>query len=120
MARGSTAAGRGSWRGRPPDPPLPPRLSPASAPGGGAGGGPPGRAGSWGGPWSLPMPPGPAGLGPLDAHIQREARYAATGRRTARARQRVPYAELRAGGYLPLVTSFWAIQDGSAAYDTLV
>ncbi|MDP9074737.1 MAG: hypothetical protein M3N98_11290, partial [Actinomycetota bacterium] len=50
----------------------------------------------------------------------REARYAATGRRTARARQRVPYAALVESGYLPLVSAYWAMHDGTAHFDALV
>ena len=46
-------------------------------------------------------------LKPLDHHIQREARYAATGKRTARARSLVPYAALVEAGHVPLVTAYW-------------
>ena len=70
--------------------------------------------------WFLPLLDGPAGLEPLDAHVQREARYAATGRRTARTRQAVPYADLVAAGHLPLVPAYWALRDGPAAYQALV
>ena len=74
---------------------------------------------SWG-TWFLPMLTGVDGLSELDAHVQREARYATSGRRDGRAHRRVPYSALAAGGYLPLVSSYWAMQEGVAAYDTLV
>jgi hypothetical protein len=70
--------------------------------------------------WFLPMLHGPDALAGLDAHIQREARYAATGRRNARARALVPYAALAAAGHVPLVTAFWANAEGPAAYDRLL
>jgi len=70
--------------------------------------------------WFLPMLDGPQDLVALDAHIQREARYVATGRRTARTRRHVPYDALVAAGYVPLVTAFWAARQGPAAYEDLV
>jgi RNA-directed DNA polymerase len=70
--------------------------------------------------WFLPMLDGPQGLVALDAHVQREARYAATGRRTARTRRYVPYDALVAAGHVPLVTAFWAGREGPAAYEELV
>lgn len=70
--------------------------------------------------WFLPMLGGPQGLVALDAHVQREARYAATGRRTARTRRQVPYDALVAAGHVPLVTAYWAVREGPAAYETLV
>jgi RNA-directed DNA polymerase len=70
--------------------------------------------------WFLPMLDDATDLERLDHHVQREVRYAATGRRTARARARMPYSELHDAGYLPLVTAFWAMQDGTAPYDALV
>ena len=70
--------------------------------------------------WFLPMLGDSTGLGELDHHLHREVRYAATGRRTSRARGLVPYAALRDAGHLPLVTAFWAIRDGSEVYDALV
>jgi RNA-directed DNA polymerase len=70
--------------------------------------------------WFLPMLDGPQGLVALDAHVQREARYVATGRRTARTRRRVPYDTLVAAGHVPLVTAFWAARQGHAAYLDLV
>lgn len=70
--------------------------------------------------WFLPMLDGPQGLVALDAHIQREARYVATGRRTARTRRNVPYEALVAAGHVPLVTAFWAAREGPAAYAELV
>jgi RNA-directed DNA polymerase len=70
--------------------------------------------------WFLPMLDGPAGLAALDAHVQREARYAATGRRNARARHDIPYLSLVAAGHVPLVTAFWAVREGPAAYAALV
>lgn len=70
--------------------------------------------------WFLPMLDGPQGLAALDAHVQREARYAATGRRNPRTRRRVPYDALVTAGHVPLVTAFWAAREGPAAYDELV
>jgi RNA-directed DNA polymerase len=70
--------------------------------------------------WFLPMLDRPDGLDHLDAHLQREARYAATGRRTARARRALPYAALVEAGHLPLVPAYWALRDGPAAFETLV
>ncbi len=70
--------------------------------------------------WFLPMLDSPDGLGPLDARIQREARFAATGRRTARTRRTLPYDALVAAGHLPLVPAYWAVRDGVAAYEALV
>jgi hypothetical protein len=70
--------------------------------------------------WFLPMLDDPHGLERLDHHVQREIRYAATGRRTARAVSLVPYSVLRDAGHLPLVAAFWAVQEGAAVYDGLV
>lgn len=70
--------------------------------------------------WFLPMLDSPAGLQALDEHMQREARYAATGRRTGRTRRMVPYDALVGAGHLPLVTAFWAMDEGPAAYEALV
>ncbi|HTJ76383.1 MAG TPA: reverse transcriptase domain-containing protein [Acidimicrobiales bacterium] len=70
--------------------------------------------------WFLPMLDRPDGLGPLDEHIQREARYAATGRRTARARQLVTYASMVEAGHLPLVHAYWSMHEGPGSYDALV
>ncbi len=70
--------------------------------------------------WFLPMLDRPDGLRPLDEHVQREARYAATGRRTARARRLVDYPSLVQAGHLPLVHAFWALHEGADAYDAVV
>ncbi len=70
--------------------------------------------------WFLPMLHGPAGLAALDEHMRREARYVATGRRTARTRRTVPYDTLADAGHLPLVTAFWAVHQGPGAYEDLV
>ncbi|CAA9244360.1 MAG: hypothetical protein AVDCRST_MAG10-1856 [uncultured Acidimicrobiales bacterium] len=70
--------------------------------------------------WFLPMIDGPEGLDALDEHVRREARYAVTGRRTARTRQCVPYESLVAAGHVPLVTAFWAMDQGPATYEALV
>jgi hypothetical protein len=70
--------------------------------------------------WFLPMLDDPRGLERLDHHVQRETRYAATGRRTASARSQLPYSVMNDAGYLPLVTAFWSLQQGAAAYDALV
>jgi hypothetical protein len=70
--------------------------------------------------WFLPLLDGPDGLEALDAHVQREARYAATGRRTDRTRQLVPYRALREAGLLPLVSAYWALHRDPESYDQLV
>jgi hypothetical protein len=63
---------------------------------------------------------GTSELAALDQHVQREARYAATGRRTGRARATAPYSALVDAGYLPLVPAFWTMREGRTAYDALV
>ena len=70
--------------------------------------------------WFLPMLDGATGLAALDEHVQREARYAATGRRTARARRTIAYNALVAAGHVPLVTAYWAMRQGPATYEGLV
>ena len=70
--------------------------------------------------WFLPLLDRPDDLAALDAHVQREARYAATGRRTAAARRLFDYPSLVEAGHLPLVHAFWALQEGPAAYEALV
>jgi hypothetical protein len=70
--------------------------------------------------WFLPLLDGTQGLAALDAHVQREARYAATGRRTARTLRTVPYDALVDAGHIPLVTAFWAMHQGTATYEGLV
>jgi RNA-directed DNA polymerase len=70
--------------------------------------------------WFLPMIDGPEGLQILDEHVQREARYVATGRRTARTRRTVPYDALVGAGHVPLVTAYWAMDEGPATYEALV
>lgn len=70
--------------------------------------------------WFLPLLDGPHGLAALDTHVRREARYAATGRRTARTRRAVPYEALVDAGHVPLVTAFWAVHHGPATYEGLV
>ncbi len=70
--------------------------------------------------WFLPLLDRPDGLPGLDGHVQREARYAATGRRTARARQVVPHPALTEAGLLPLVAAYWALREDPQGYDRLV
>jgi hypothetical protein len=70
--------------------------------------------------WFLPLLDDATGLAALDEHVQREARYAATGRRTARIRRTVPYDALVDAGHVPLVAAFWAMQSGTATYERLV
>ena len=74
---------------------------------------------SWGS-WFLPMLHGADRLAHLDEHLQREARFAGTGRRTAHARRLVPYDALVDAGYLPLVAAFWAAHGERGEYDDLV
>ena len=70
--------------------------------------------------WFLPLLGAADQLPPLDHHIAREVRYAATGRRTASARRLVPSSVLTEAGHLPLVAAYWAMRDGVDAYDALV
>jgi hypothetical protein len=70
--------------------------------------------------WFLPMLDQPHALPALDEHVQHQARYAATGRRTASARRLVPYAALVEAGHLPLVAAYWAMDAGPQTYDALV
>jgi hypothetical protein len=70
--------------------------------------------------WFLPMLDRPDRLQPLDEHLRREARYAATGRRTAWARRTLPYSTLVGAGHLPLASAFWALQGDAGDYDALV
>jgi hypothetical protein len=70
--------------------------------------------------WFLPLLTGPGDLEGLDVHVQREARYAATGRRRMSTRRAVPYADLVGAGHLPLVAAFWALRDGPGGYAALV
>ena len=61
---------------------------------------------------SCPCSTAPTDLPALDEHVQREARYAATGRRTARARAQVPYPQLT-----PPATCRWSPRTGPGAPD---
>jgi hypothetical protein len=67
--------------------------------------------------WFLPLLDGPDQLGPLDEHVRREARYAATGLRTARAKSLMPYSALVEAGHFPLVAAYWTMRRERAAYD---
>ena len=70
--------------------------------------------------WFLPLLTAPDDLPSLDAHVQREARYAATGLRTARARQRLPYERLVDAGHFPLVAAYWTVRRTPAAFDEVL
>jgi hypothetical protein len=70
--------------------------------------------------WFLPILDDHDALARLDAHIGREVRYAATGRRTAGTRRAVPHSLLLEHGYVPLVAAFWAMQRGAQEYDALI
>ncbi len=70
--------------------------------------------------WFLPLLDHADGLDALDSHVQREARYAATGLRTDRARRLVPYEALTEAGLLPLVSAYWALHREPERYDGLV
>jgi RNA-directed DNA polymerase len=70
--------------------------------------------------WFLPLLDLPDPLRSLDEHMQREVRYAATGRRTARTRQLLPYSTLVAAHHLPLVSAYWAMRQGVTTYEQLV
>jgi len=68
--------------------------------------------------WFLPMLDGPAGLEALDQHLQREARYVATERRTPGTRGTVPDGALTRAGHVPLVAAVWAMRQGPATSNT--
>lgn len=70
--------------------------------------------------WFLPMLGRDDRLAALDAHVQREARFAATGRRRASTRSQVPYSALTDAGYVPLVSAYWAWQEGPTVYEEMV
>ncbi len=70
--------------------------------------------------WFLPLLERPEQLRALDEHVQREARYVATGRRSGRARAMVPYPELVQAGHLPLVAAYWALREDASSYRRLV
>ncbi len=70
--------------------------------------------------WFLPMLDSPDQLHGLDQHVQREARYAATGRRTDRARAMFPYPALVEAGHLPLVSAYWAMRRHPGEFQALV
>jgi hypothetical protein len=70
--------------------------------------------------WFFPVLTTDATLSALDAHVQQKIRFAATGRHNARGRKELPYEALRAAGYLPLTTAYWAHRAGRADYDALV
>jgi len=74
---------------------------------------------TWG-TWFFPMLSGDASLRRLDAVLQQHARFAAAGRHERRNLRAVPYARLRAAGYLPLTTAFHAYRRGAADYEELV
>jgi hypothetical protein len=66
--------------------------------------------------WFFPLLTTDASLVELDAHIQHRLRFAATGSHRARARKTIGHDELRAAGYVPLVSAYWAYRRGPAAY----
>jgi hypothetical protein len=70
--------------------------------------------------WFFPLLTTDATLGGIDRFVQDQVRWAATGRRTARVHRALPYADLRALGYLPLVPAYWAYRSGREVYDDLV
>jgi hypothetical protein len=70
--------------------------------------------------WFLPLLDRPDLLAVLDDHVRREARYVATGRRTARTKRLVPHSALLEAGHFPLVAAYWAIRGQRSAYDALV
>ena len=70
--------------------------------------------------WFLPLLGRDDELARLDGWLLREARYAATGRRTAAACRRIPYDQAAEAGYLPLVAAYWTIRRDPSGYDALV
>jgi RNA-directed DNA polymerase len=74
---------------------------------------------TWGS-WFFPMLSGDASLRRLDSVIQAHARFAGTGRHERRNHRAVPYARLRAAGYLPLAAAFHAHARGPGQYRALL
>ncbi len=70
--------------------------------------------------WFLPLLDRCDELEVLDEWLLREARYAATGMRTGRARRLVPYEALVGAGHYPLVAAYWTMRREPATYDSAV
>jgi hypothetical protein len=70
--------------------------------------------------WFFPMLSADTSLRRLDAVIQEQARFAATGRHERRNRRLVPYPALTAAGYIPLVSAFHTYRRGPTAYEALL
>jgi hypothetical protein len=70
--------------------------------------------------WFLPLLDSPDALAELDDHVRREARYVATGRRTARTKRLLPHSVLMEAGHFPLVTAYWAMRRERSTYDALI
>ena len=65
--------------------------------------------------WFFPVITTTDQLRPLDAFIQEQVRYAATGTRRVRARKILPYVTLRESGYIPLITAYHARRSNRGA-----
>ena len=70
--------------------------------------------------WFLPLLDRADELQVLDERLQREARYAATGLRTGRARRLMPYDTLVEAGHLPLVAAYWTMRREPDAYASVI
>ena len=70
--------------------------------------------------WFLPLLDCPDDLPGVDGHVQREARYAASGRRTTHARTRFPYSALVEAGYYPVHSAYWAWRRTPAEFEEVV
>jgi hypothetical protein len=66
--------------------------------------------------WFFPLLSGDTSLRGLDAVVQEQARFAITGRHEHGNRGAVPYAALRAAGYLPMVSAYHAYRRGGGRY----
>jgi hypothetical protein len=70
--------------------------------------------------WFFPLLSGDTTLRHLDGLVQEQARFAVTGRHERRNLGRVPYADLRAAGYLPMVSAYHAFQRSPGAYGGMI
>ncbi len=67
--------------------------------------------------WFFPLINSDVGLRRLDHVVQEQLRFAVTRRHERRNRGAMPYAQLAARGYLPLVTAFRAYRRGPGDYE---
>ena len=70
--------------------------------------------------WFFPLINSDVGLRRLDHVVQEQLRFAVTGRHERRNRGAMPYAQLAARGYLPLLTAFRAYRRGPGDYERML